>query len=57
MGANKTGSNLARQGVSLSEAAAVFGDALCLTIPDPAHPQALAPGEGKIILVISRKRA
>jgi uncharacterized DUF497 family protein len=36
---NKAKSNLAKHGVSFEEAATVFGDALSLTIPDPAHSQ------------------
>jgi len=32
--------NLAKHGVSFVEATTVFGDALSLTIPDPAHSQA-----------------
>ena len=33
---NKARTNLAKHGVSFEEAATVFGDALSLTIPDPA---------------------
>jgi len=32
----KGGSNLTKHGVSLEEAATVFGDSMSLTIPDPA---------------------
>jgi uncharacterized protein len=35
----KSKSNLAKHGISFEEAATVFGDALSLTIPDPAHSQ------------------
>ena len=36
---NKARTNLAKHGVSFEEAATAFGDALSLTIPDPAHSQ------------------
>jgi len=36
---NKAKTTLAKHGVSFEEAATVFGDALSLTIPDPAHSQ------------------
>jgi len=36
---NKAKTNLAKHGVSFEEAATVCGDALSLTIPDPAHSQ------------------
>jgi uncharacterized protein len=35
--AEKAGRNLAKHGVSFSEAVTVFGDALASTIPDPHH--------------------
>ena len=36
---NKARTNLVKHGVSFEEAATVFGDALSLSIPDPAHSQ------------------
>ena len=33
----KAGVNLSKHGVSIEEAATVFGDALALTFPDPDH--------------------
>jgi uncharacterized protein len=35
--ADKASSNLSKHGVSFGEAMTVFGDALEVTIPDPAH--------------------
>ena len=37
---NKAATNLAKHAVGFPEASTVFGDALSLTIPDPAHSQA-----------------
>jgi uncharacterized protein len=44
---NKAKSNVTKHGVSFDEASTVFGDALSLTIPDPAHSQV----EGRFIIV------
>ena len=38
--ANKARANLVKHQVSFQEATTVFGDAVSLTIPDPAHSQA-----------------
>ena len=43
----KAASNEAKHGVAFSEAATAFGDALSLTIPDPAH----SSGEARFILI------
>ena len=37
---NKAATNLTKHDVGFPEASTVFGDALSLTIPDPAHSQA-----------------
>ena len=50
---NKARTNLEKHGVSFAEAATVFGDALSLTIPDPAHSQR---EERFIILGMSHQR-
>ena len=60
---NKARSNLAKHGVSFEEAATVFGDALSLTIPDPAHSQKedrfIILGmshKGKLLVVVHTER-
>ena len=59
----KARANLAKHGVTFEEAATVFGDAVALTIPDPAHSAAelrfvtlgRAVG-GKMLVVIHTER-
>ena len=60
---NKARSNLAKHGVRFEEAATVFGDALSLTIPDPAHSQKedrfIILGmshKGKLLVVVHTER-
>ena len=60
---NKARTNLAKHGVSFAEAATVFGDALSLTIPDPAHSQRedrfIILGmshKGKLLVVVHTER-
>ena len=60
---NKARTNLAKHGVSFEEAATVFGDALSLTIPDPAHSQRedrfIILGmshKGKLLVVVHTER-
>lgn len=40
----KAASNLQKQGVTIEEAATVFGDPLALTFPDPDHSLARSAG-------------
>ena len=60
---NKARTNLAKHGVSFEDAATVFGDALSLTIPDPAHSQRedrfIILGmshKGKLLVVVHTER-
>ena len=60
---NKARTNLAKHGVSFEEAATVFGDALSLTIPDPAHSQKEeryiilgSSHTGKLLVVVHTER-
>lgn len=60
---NKARTNLTKHGVSLEEAATVFGDALSLTIPDPAHSQSEeryiilgSSHTGKLLVVVHTER-
>ena len=60
---NKARTNLAKHGVSFEEAATAFGDALSLTIPDPAHSQRedrfIILGmshQGKLLVVVHTER-
>ena len=61
--AHKATSNLTKHGVSLEEAATVFGDPASITIPDPAHSQAEArfvilgrSHQGRLLVVIHTER-
>jgi uncharacterized DUF497 family protein len=61
--AHKSGSNLAKHGVSFEEAATVFGDPVSITIPDPAHSQTETrfiilgrSHQGKLLVVIHTER-
>jgi len=60
---NKATTNLEKHGVSFEEAAAVFGDARSLTIPDPAHSQREdrfvilgRSHQGKLLVVVHTER-
>ena len=59
----KARTNRAKHGVSFEEAATVFGDALSLTIPDPAHSQREecfiilgSSHTGKLLVVVHTER-
>jgi uncharacterized DUF497 family protein len=60
---NKAKINLAKHEVSFEEAATAFGDALSLTIPDPAHSQAEdrwillgQSNQGELLVVVHTER-
>ena len=59
----KARSNAKKHGVTFDEASTVFGDALSLTIPDPAHSEAekrfVTVGgshRGKLVVVVHTER-
>jgi hypothetical protein len=49
---DKAAANLRKHGISFPDAATAFGDALSITVPDPAH----SSGEERFLLIGLTKR-